>query len=100
MQYILDTAHLESIRHAFEYYPIDGVTTNPTIISREHSDFGKLILDIRRLIGADKMFHIPVSYTHLWPEKKSRRRNKTRSCTRRTSLWMWPNTWSFMETKA
>lgn len=58
MQYILDTAHLESIRHAFEYYPIDGVTTNPTIISREHSDFGKLILDIRRLIGADKMLHI------------------------------------------
>ena len=28
MQYILDTADLKEIRHANEFYPIEGVTTN------------------------------------------------------------------------
>ena len=39
MQYIIDSAHLEEIRKCVEFYPVDGVTTNPTIISREKSDF-------------------------------------------------------------
>ena len=43
MLYIIDTANLEKIAHCNEFYPIDGVTTNPTIISRENCDFKKLI---------------------------------------------------------
>ena len=58
MQYIIDSAHLEKIKECFEYYPIDGVTTNPTIISKEKSDFKKLIKSIREIIGPDKMLHI------------------------------------------
>lgn len=58
MQYLLDTADVESIRTSYEFYPIDGVTTNPTIISREKSDFVTLIRQIREIIGKDGMLHI------------------------------------------
>ena len=58
MQYIIDTAQLDAIKRCAEYYPIDGVTTNPTIISREHTDFLHLIKEIRAIIGPDKMLHI------------------------------------------
>lgn len=55
MIYILDTADLEAIRHANEFYPIEGVTTNPSIIAREHCDFKERILAIRDIIGKEKM---------------------------------------------
>lgn len=58
MMYIIDTANLEQIRKCIEYYPVAGVTTNPTIISREHTDFIKLIKEIREIIGPDRMLHI------------------------------------------
>ncbi len=61
MLYIIDTADRDEIRRLNEFYPIDGVTTNPTIISKEHSDFLKLVKDIRDIIGPDKMFHIQVT---------------------------------------
>ncbi len=58
MIYILDTADLNAIRHANEFYPIDGVTTNPSIVAKEKTDFAKLIKDIRSIIGEDKMLHV------------------------------------------
>lgn len=58
MMYIIDTANLEQIRKCIEYYPVAGVTTNPTIISREHTDFIKLIKEIREIIGPDRMLHV------------------------------------------
>ena len=39
MLYILDTADLEAIRHCNEFYPLAGVTTNPSIIAKEKTDF-------------------------------------------------------------
>lgn len=35
MLFIIDTANLDAIRKAVEFLPIDGVTTNPTIIAKE-----------------------------------------------------------------
>lgn len=58
MTYIIDTANLEAIRHINEFYPVDGVTTNPSIISREKTDLKKLLLSIREIIGPDKMLHV------------------------------------------
>ena len=58
MLYILDTADIEDIRHCNEFYPLAGVTTNPTIISREHADFWNLVKEIREIIGDDKMLHV------------------------------------------
>lgn len=58
MLYIIDSAHIDEIQKCVEYYPIDGVTTNPTIISKEKADFVDLIQSIRKVIGLEKMFHI------------------------------------------
>lgn len=58
MIYILDTADLEEIRHCNEFYPLSGVTTNPSIISKENTEFWKLVKSIQRIIGSDKMIHI------------------------------------------
>lgn len=55
MIYILDTADLAAIKHANEFYPIGGVTTNPSIIAKEKCDFKKRLLDIRAVIGKEKM---------------------------------------------
>lgn len=61
MMYIIDTANLEQIRKCVEFYPVAGVTTNPTIISKENTDFIKLIKDIREIIGPDMMLHVQVT---------------------------------------
>lgn len=57
MMYILDTANIEKIKFCMEYFPIEGVTTNPTIISKEHTNFIELIKTINKIIDG-KMFHI------------------------------------------
>ncbi|WP_022662883.1 fructose-6-phosphate aldolase [Paucidesulfovibrio longus] len=48
MQFFLDTANLEEIRKAKEYGLIDGVTTNPTLLSRESGDWKQLVAAICR----------------------------------------------------
>lgn len=58
MLYIIDTAHIDEIKRCAEFYPIAGVTTNPTIISKEHTEFAPLVKTIRDIIGPDKMLHI------------------------------------------
>jgi fructose-6-phosphate aldolase 2 len=39
---------------------MSGVTTNPTIISKEKKDFIKILKDIRNVIGEDSMLHVQV----------------------------------------
>lgn len=63
MLYILDTADLDAIKHCNEFYPLDGVTTNPSIIASENTDFWELVKEIRNIIGEDKMLHVQTSQT-------------------------------------
>lgn len=56
MEYILDTANIEDIRHCNEFYPLSGVTTNPSIIAKENRNFWDVVKDIRNIIGPDKLF--------------------------------------------
>lgn len=63
MLILLDTADINSIKKGIEYYPIAGVTTNPTIIAKENRDYLDLLKDIRKVIGEEKMFHIQVLAT-------------------------------------
>lgn len=58
MLYVLDTANLEQIKRAFDLYPMSGVTTNPTIISKENRNFLDILKEIREIIGEDKMLHV------------------------------------------
>ncbi len=62
MKYLLDTANLEDIERYQEYFPIAGVTSNPTIVKKEGSiDFFLHMKQIRTLIGVDKSLHIQVT---------------------------------------
>lgn len=58
MLYLLDTANLGQIKRAFDLYPMSGVTTNPTIISKEKRSFLDILKGIREVIGEDKMLHV------------------------------------------
>jgi fructose-6-phosphate aldolase 2 len=58
MLYLIDTADLDAIKKCSEFFPVSGVTTNPTIISREKTDFRTLLYSIREIIGDDKMLHV------------------------------------------
>ena len=63
MRIILDTANLEDISYFNTYYPIEGVTTNPTILAKEGGDPIALLSEIRSIIGPDKELHIQVTET-------------------------------------
>ncbi len=54
MLYILDTADLSAIKHCNEFYPLAGVTTNPSIIAKEKTEFWGLLKSIREIIGVEK----------------------------------------------
>lgn len=60
MEILLDTANVEEIRRFHEYYDITGVTTNPTILSREKQGFFQLLTNIRSVIG-EKDLHVQVT---------------------------------------
>ena len=61
MLYMLDTADLSAIRHCNEFYPLAGVTTNPSIIAKEKTEFWPLLEEIRAIIGKEKMLHVQVT---------------------------------------
>lgn len=64
MEYLLDTANLETIKKFVEYFPITGVTSNPSIVKREGKiDFFAHMNQIRSIIGKDRTFHIQVTAT-------------------------------------
>lgn len=64
MELLLDTANLKSIRDAVSTYPISGLTTNPSIVSKEgRSDFFGLIREIREILGKERTLHVQVTRT-------------------------------------
>ncbi len=64
MEFFLDTANINSIKKGIEYYPISGVTTNPTIISRERTNFIELLKNIKSILGNNKSLHVQVLGTN------------------------------------
>ena len=50
MKFFLDTANIDEIRDAAEYGLIDGVTTNPSLVSKEGRDFKEILLEITRIV--------------------------------------------------
>ena len=61
MRILLDTANLDNIRYFNTYYPIEGVTTNPTILAKEGGDPVAQLKAIREIIGDDKELHVQVT---------------------------------------
>ncbi|MGM7719798.1 fructose-6-phosphate aldolase [Metabacillus sp. Hm71] len=54
MNLVIDSANVEAIKNLNEFLPIDGVTTNPSIIVKEKGDFLPLLKEIRNIIGEEK----------------------------------------------
>ncbi len=50
MKFFLDTANIDEIRNAAEYGLIDGVTTNPSLVSKEGRAFKDIILEITKIV--------------------------------------------------
>jgi len=65
MKFFIDTANPDEIKAAYEMGVIDGVTTNPTLISKEKKDFQSLIEDICKIIKG-----LPISLEVLSPNSE------------------------------
>ena len=53
MKLYIDDAHIEDIKRLYDLYPIDGVTTNPSILSKVNQDPIKTLVEIREEIGPE-----------------------------------------------
>ena len=50
MKLFLDSADPEKIKHALDFYPICGVTTNPSLIAKEGRDFVEVVKEITTIV--------------------------------------------------
>ena len=46
MKFFIDTANIEEIKQTYDLGLLDGVTTNPSLISKEKRDFRELLIEI------------------------------------------------------
>ncbi|GAA4719392.1 transaldolase family protein [Brevibacillus fulvus] len=60
MRLYIDSANVEKIRRLTEYYPIAGVTTNPSILVKENHPFLDTLRQIREVIGTEKELFVQV----------------------------------------
>jgi len=61
MEYMFDTINIDDIKHYSKFYPITGITSNPSIIKLEGKiNFFNHFKEIRKIIGMDKSLHIQV----------------------------------------
>ncbi len=58
MLLVIDSANIEDIKELVDYFPIDGVTTNPSIIVKEKKNFLHLLKEIRDVIGNDRELYV------------------------------------------
>ena len=64
MDLLLDSANLDAIAHALQYYPLRGVTTNPTMLANLGTDKVLAHLrQIRALIGEQRELHVQLMGT-------------------------------------
>ena len=75
MKLIIDNANIDDIRSMYEYFPMDGVTCNPTILAKEKRPPYEVLKEIRDFIEEGELHvqvlndkaegMVAVSYTHL-----------------------------------
>ena len=60
MKILVDHANINAIKKMYEYYPVDGVTTNPSIVKKAGKNPYDVLLEIREFIGKDADLHAQV----------------------------------------
>lgn len=63
MKFLIDDANIERIKALYNYYPIDGVTTNPSILAKYGKPPYEALLAIREFIGNKAELHAQVVST-------------------------------------
>ena len=58
MKLIIDDANIEEIKRIYEFYPIDGVTTNPSILAKYGKPPFEILKEIRAFIGKEAELHV------------------------------------------
>ena len=53
MKFCIDDANVDNIRRIYEYYPIDGVSTNPSLLANSGRDRYEVRKEIRYIIGEE-----------------------------------------------
>lgn len=60
MKLLVDYAGIDKIKELYEYFPLDGVTTNPTILAAAGRDPYETLSEIREFIGPEADLHAQV----------------------------------------
>ena len=63
MKFCIDDANVDKIRHIYEYYPVDGVSTNPSILAKSGRDPYEVLKEIRSIIGEDGELFVQATST-------------------------------------
>lgn len=58
MKLIIDDAHIDQIKKIYEFYPVDGVTTNPSILAKSGRNPYEVLKEIRAFIGSEAELHV------------------------------------------
>ncbi|WP_167615649.1 transaldolase family protein [Maribellus sediminis] len=59
MIYMADTADLSALKELYDFFPLEGITTNPTILKQSGFPLSKSIEEIKKIVG-DGMIHVQV----------------------------------------
>ncbi len=60
MKLLIDDADVSKIKALYSYYPVDGVTTNPTILAKSGKKPYEVLKEIREFIGENADLHVQV----------------------------------------
>lgn len=63
MKILIDNADLNEIKRIYEYYPVQGVTCNPTILKKTGRNPYDVLKEIREFIGEEADLHVQVIST-------------------------------------
>lgn len=64
MKFIIDDADIRKIKESYEYFQVDGVTTNPSILAKSKRQPFDVLKEIREFIGKDAELHVQVIANH------------------------------------
>ena len=60
MKFIIDDANVEAIKNLYEYFPVEGLNTNPSILAKRKRPPFEVLGEIREFIGKDADLHVKV----------------------------------------
>ena len=56
MKLCIDDANVEKIRRIYEFFPVDGVSTNPSILAKTGRPPYEVLKEIRSIVGDGELF--------------------------------------------